>query len=142
MKLYNCQAALLRTKWMLDAGNEGKRKLSSKRRDKLTKRLKSLEDKEASLQETAIEIKKETMEMGPSPCFFAVFHSARAANEAAHINPNPVHWRAFNVKPAPDADQVNFTTLERSFWGRGIRRGTDLCVQAHLEGLIVLLHWW
>lgn len=97
--------------------------LSAKRMAKLTKRLQKFESKELELQKEALRVKEKAIADGPCACFFAIFHTATAANAAAHINPNTVTWRSFRVTKAPDADQVNYMALERTIIGRNVRQG-------------------
>ena len=95
--------------------------MSDRRREKLSKRAAKLRDKVADLEARVTRRREEVLSDLPSTCFFATFRSQEAAAIAAQANLNPIMQRLFNVAPAPRADDINWPTLQRSWWQRQVR---------------------
>lgn len=95
---------------------------SEKRIKKIEEKLSKLEEKNEAMKILVEEEKENILSKAPRPTFIAVFHSAMAANSASNINANPISWRGFHTRPAPDPENLNFPALSRSWGGRAMRR--------------------
>lgn len=122
--LYACQAALARVRHSLASLKEGAPEAKAA---KLRAREQALMARESALAAAAVAAREASLAGPPCPTFFAVFHTAKAAAAAAALNPNPVHWRAFHVLPAPDPENVHFPSLQRDWWTRRRRALVSLC---------------
>lgn len=91
--------------------------------DNLGTQLQALQGQEAAMQAKVEALRQETLASPCCPTFLALFHSPRAAAMACELNINPLHWRAFQLLPGPDPENVNWATLQRTWWERTIRTG-------------------
>lgn len=130
IKLYSCQAALSRAEYGMkeleeklqaaEPDSKKQKKLKS-HAEKLKQRLEKLRQQEATHQETLKLTRKQALGSNACGPFFAIFRSAKSAAIAAELNFNPVRWRGFNLRHAPDPENINWGTLERSWWTRTLR---------------------
>uniref|UniRef100_A0A1D2A6U9 ERD4-related membrane protein n=1 Tax=Auxenochlorella protothecoides TaxID=3075 RepID=A0A1D2A6U9_AUXPR len=110
------QAALERLQYRLKKGGLKPHKL-----DKLRASIAKAQRRLSKLQRKAAERREEVLSDLPSTCFFATFRSQEAAAIAVQTNLNPIMQRLFRVEPAPRPEDINWPSLQRSWWQRTLR---------------------
>jgi hypothetical protein len=78
---------------MPPAKRQKRLKLVATQLDKVTTQIEVTEERLAILQSDFEEAQLVAAEALPAPCFFATFHTAQAAAQAARLNLNPLHER-------------------------------------------------
>ncbi|KFM24963.1 Uncharacterized protein RSN1 [Auxenochlorella protothecoides] len=111
------QAALERLQYRLKKGGLKPHKL-----DKLRASIAKAQRRLSKLQvlRKAAERREEVLSDLPSTCFFATFRQEAAAI-AVQTNLNPIMQRLFRVEPAPRPEDINWPSLQRSWWQRTLR---------------------
>jgi hypothetical protein len=92
----------------------------------LSGRLEALRGEEAALQARVAACREATLAATPCRTLLALFRTTRAAAMAVSLNINPLHWRAFHLRPGADPQDLNWPTLQRPWWQRQARAALAL----------------
>lgn len=99
---------------MPPAKRQKRLKLVATQLDKVTTQIEVTEERLATLQSDFEEAQLVAAEALPAPCFFATFHTAQAAAQAARLNLNPLHERMMRWVDVAGGLEVSECCVQRA----------------------------